>query len=283
MKTKLLKNLTAFCVAILAFSLVFTSCDDRKNIPQSELEGYWVLKTLNGKDAKSVFAGALPTLTFNFADTTISGTGGCNTYRGPFKYEKGVFNAPGIASTLMACTVDNQEPEFLLALSNENNALALEDGVLKFTFAGSVTLEFEKGTPQSEEAPVSISKDALSGNWTLKSIDGIDAKTKFANNTTPTITFSVDENRVYGNDGCNNYNAPFTLADNGALVLGPIVSTRMACNNMEGVAQFTQAIADSSFVSLPDAGTLQVSKNGTVLLEFQKDVAVASDSTKVAK
>ena len=281
MKTKLFSKLSTLFVAVVAVAFLFSSCDEKKNIPQAELEGYWVLKTLNGKDAKSLFKGALPTLEFHFGDSaSISGTGGCNRYSGAFTYQKGIFSAPNLAVTKMLCTEENQEPEFLLALTNKENGLSIENGVLKFTFSGTVTLEFEKGTVAEEDKPVKPSEQTLQGDWVLKTIDGVDAKTRFKN-AAPTISFNFGEKKIFGNDGCNNYNAAFNL-EGLNLVVGPILSTRMACEDMESVAQFNQAIADSSVITLPSEKVLQVAKNGVILLEFDKALAIA-DSINVVK
>lgn len=277
MKTKLFSTLFVF-VAAVAF--LFSSCNAKQNIPQADLDGYWVLKTLNGKDAKNLFKGALPTLEFHFGDSaTISGTGGCNRYSGPFTYEKGIFNAPQLAVTTMLCTEDNQEPEFILALSNKDNGLSLDNGILKFTFSGVVTLEFEKGTPAAEEQPVTPSEQTVQGEWVLNTIDGVDAKARF--NSIPTISFNFLDKKVSGNDGCNRYSASFSLEGHN-LVLSPVMSTRMACDGMEGIAQFNQAIADSSIITLPSEKVLQIAKNGAILLEFNKLEAV-SDTTKSIK
>lgn len=280
MKTKLLSKLSSLFIAVVAIAFLFTSCDEKKDIPQSDLEGYWVLKTLNGKDAKSLFKGALPTLEFHFADSTVSGTGGCNRYSGAFTYKKGIFNAPNLAVTSMLCTEENQEPEFLLALTNKENGLSLENGLLKFTFSGTVTLEFEKGTAAEEAKPVKPSEQTLQGEWILNTIDGVDAKTRFKNSV-PTISFNFAEKKVFGNDGCNSYNATFNL-EGVNLAVGPIMSTRMACEGMENIAQFNQAIADSSVITLPSEKVLQFAKNGTILLEFNKVVA-NTDSTNIVK
>lgn len=268
MKTKNFFKVTTLFVVTLITTLLFQSCDKSKQLTPQELEGYWILKTLNGQDAKSVFLGAIPTLEFNFQDSTIYGTGGCNRYNGKFSYKEGIFAAPNLATTMMLCTEDNAEPEFLLALSDGDNILSLVNGVLTITNGGKVTLEFEKGTPQAEAQPVKVSAETLNGIWTLKNIDGAEATSKFENSI-PSLAFDFENNRVSGNAGCNNYNATFTLADN-QLVVGPIMSTKMACPSLEGETTFTQAIADSSLLSLPNENVLQVTKNGTVLLEFEK-------------
>lgn len=269
MKTKGLFKIVSIFSLVLGATLFLSGCHNKpKQLEQTELEGFWVLKSLNGKAAKEVFSGAIPTLEFNFQDSIIYGTGGCNRYTGGFTYEEGFLSAPNLASTMMLCTEDNAEPQFLLALSNVNNIPSIVDGVLTITHDGVVVLEFEKGTPQTVAQPVGVDANTLKGTWNLKSIDGAEAGSLYAE-AVPTLTFDFAENRVYGNAGCNSYNAQFSLTD-AQLILGPVITTRMACPNLEGEGLYTQAIADTSSLTLPNENVLQLTKKGTVLLVFEK-------------
>lgn len=282
MKTIKLMKLARIFAVILVAGFLFQSCDKPKNLTESELEGYWVLKTINGKEAKTLFTGAQPTLQFNFADSTISGTGGCNRYSGAYTYKDGVFAAPNLAVTQMLCVEDNDEGQFLLELSNANNTLSINNGLLTISHDGKVVLEFEKGQESSTDTQnVALDKSKLEGEWKLKNIDGVEASSKFAGEgaEVPTISFSLTDNKVSGYSGCNRYNATFTI-DNDQLIVGAIMSTKMACPNMEGEAQFTQAISDTSSISIPNDNILQLAKNGTVILEFEK---LSADTASIEK
>ena len=269
--SSIIKASTLFVVALfVAFTM--QSCDKPKVVTQAELEGFWVLKTLNGKEAKTVFAGAIPTLEFNFADSLVYGTSGCNRYTGPFSYKEGIFTAPNLAGTKMLCTEDNEEPQFLLALTNGDNILSIVNGVLTFTNGGKVTLEFEKGTPEVVDQPATPSSASLTGTWSLKNIAGVEASSKFGESI-PSLVFDFANNRLSGNSGCNNFTASFTLVDGGKLATGAIMGTKMACPNLEGEAEFLQALSDTTLLTLPNENVLQIAKNGTVLLELEKQVA----------
>lgn len=258
-------------LTVVFFSaLGFQSCTQVTPLTQEQMEGYWVLKTLNGEDAKSQFAGALPTLQFNFAENLVSGTGGCNRYSGNYTYKDGVFSAPNLVATRMLCAENNAEGQFLLELSGLDNILSLENGLLTITKDKKVIMQFEKGAAHAE----SFIADAenLKGEWRLKVIDGVDAASTYTTDPgkVPTLSFNFIENRIAGNSGCNNYNAPFTLTEDGKLVVATPVSTMMACPNMEGEARFIQAIKDTSMLTLPDANTLQFAKGDVVSVVFEK-------------
>lgn len=141
---KVVRNIFGLIVLIFA-TIAIHSCGNG-NAPQpTELEGFWILKSLNGNDAKSEFHGALPTISFNFQDSILSGTSGCNRYTGNFLYNRGELSAPKLASTQRLCIDANNEPVFLAILS-KTNKLSIENNVLSFINDNQVVLEFVKDT-----------------------------------------------------------------------------------------------------------------------------------------
>lgn len=273
-------NLVKVCaILVIAFvSGVFLQSCNKKNAPtQAELEGVWVLKSLNGKPASEGFKGALPTLKFNFQDSIVSGTSGCNRYSGQFTYKDGSFQAPNLASTRRLCIDPNREPEFLLELTNLGNSLSLVEGILSISHDGVVVMEFEKHTESEAEPIAAIDVKQLDGVWILKSINGADAATKFGKaDVVPTLAFDITANRVSGKGGCNGYGGSFSL-NNNQLVVGELIKTQMACLNMDAENEYMKALSDTSDIALPAPDVLQLSKNGSAL-EF---TLVAADSVAV--
>lgn len=267
-------NLMKVCaILIIAFvsGILLHSCD-KKNAPtQTELEGLWVLKSLNGTAASEGFKGALPTLEFNFQDSIVSGNSGCNRYTGKFTYKDGNFTAPNLASTRMLCIDSNREPEFLLELTNEGNSLSIVNGILTISHDGKAVLEFEKDTAPKPDIATAIDTKQLEGLWTLKTIKGEEAAGKFgkADDAVPTLNFDITENRVGGKSGCNGYGGSFSL-NNDQLIIGQLISTQMACPNLDAEHEYIKALSDTSIIALPSSDVLQISKNGSLLLEFNR-------------
>lgn len=260
-------------ILIIAFvsGILLHSCD-KKNAPtQTELEGLWVLKSLNGTAASEGFKGALPTLEFNFQDSIVSGNSGCNRYTGKFTYKDGNFTAPNLASTRMLCIDSNREPEFLLELTNEGNSLSIVNGILTISHDGKAVLEFEKDTAPKPDIATAIDTKQLEGLWTLKTIKGEEAAGKFgkADDAVPTLNFDITENRVGGKSGCNGYGGSFSL-NNDQLIIGQLISTQMACPNLDAEHEYIKALSDTSIIALPSSDVLQISKNGSLLLEFNR-------------
>lgn len=248
--------------------LVLQSCAHTKPVAPSQLEGFWVLKTIDGAEASTLFKGALPTLQFDFEKNQVFGTGGCNRYSGAFTFENSVFKADKVASTMMMCMEENQEGKFLQALGN-NNVVSLENDLLTLKEEGKEgVLVFEKGT-----APVILSfEQKIAGTWALVNIDGKPASEVFKGEGAwvPTLTLDFEKAVVYGNSGCNDYHTKFVY-DNGLLIVeAPMAMTRMTCPNQAGENLFLQNLSDTTAISFPSDNVLNLVKKGNLVLEFQK-------------
>lgn len=269
MKAKLFSAATflfAFTVAISGLQ----GCKGTKSVDPSDLEGYWVLKTFNGQDAKNTFTGALPTLIFDFKEMKISGTGGCNSYSGSFSLEKDILTAPNIVSTQMLCLNDIPEHKYFIELAKPSS-ISVENGILSLTDSGnSVTLEFEKGQIPVEKAKA-FSVEQLSGTWNLKTIEGAAASTVFGgeNATIPNVTFDIEKKIASGKSGCNSYGSAFTLSGN-TLMISQLAATQMVCPNLEGESKFIRNLSDTTEVSVSDTNMLIIMKGGAAVLEFEK-------------
>ncbi len=76
--------------------------------------------------------------------------------------------------------------------------------------------------------------------WQLVQLDGRSlqpAEGKY------TLTFSADEGRISGTGACNRLSGPFETDKSWALKFGPIVTTRMACPDIEQEQRFLQVLA----------------------------------------
>lgn len=253
---------TLFLATIAFIALAVQSCKTVKPIDKAQLEGNWVLKTLQTEDAKSAFAGDLPSIGFDFEKNSVYGSGGCNRYTGAFTLsQKNEFSAPKLASTMRACIQGNKEPQFLKALSTPNLIVSIENGLLTFSQNKTVMLQFEKG---KEQTP--LTTEALAGKWNLTSIAGGDLATLFTSKI-PTMEFTAD-GKVMGNAGCNNYRSTYTLNDD-TVTFGPVMSTKMACPGMQGEQLFTSLLTNPLHAKL-DGDRLIFSQKGRVVLELKK-------------
>lgn len=181
----------------------------------------WVLDALQGA---APVAGSTVTA-FVESDGSVSGSGGCNRYRAKFTVTDGTLelDAPPV-STMMACdpAVMTQEAAFFKAL----------EGVRSFTVEGTrLTLSDEADKPALTFTATSA--DLAGTAWTVTAFNTGAAVSSALAGTNPTLEFGVDGS-VHGNTGCNTLAGPFTLGE-GAVKIGPLVSTMMACAEPDGI------------------------------------------------
>lgn len=276
MKNLNLSKSAIILLVALVSGFFLQSCDNKKAPTQTELEGIWVLKTINGEKSSEAFKGAIPTLTFNFQDSIISGNAGCNNYSGVFSYDKGSLLAPNLIATTMLCLEENKEADFLKELRNTGNTLSIENGILKISHDGKVVLEFSAAP--IDTIPL-IKAEDLNGEWTLKLLNGEDATSKFKNGDVPVLTLNSEDSKIGGFSGCNRYNGNYSFNE-GKLLVGELMLTRMSCPDMFYENEYIKALSDTSVVSELNEGVLKLSKNGKDVLEFVKgeNVTAVTDS-----
>lgn len=271
MKTLLKSAAYIFAAAIMVVGV--QSCTSVKPIDKSQLEGYWVLKTMNGQEAKSLFEKTIPSVEFNFADSMVNGNAGCNNYFGKFSLnDKNEFSASRLGMTLMMCPFKNAEGEFTQTMGKTSVLSIDESGLLTFTEKEKVILQFEKGekpAPGPKQMEIA-SPESVAGKWTLKTMADEDIAKLFTTKT-PTIEFDTEKGRVFGTAGCNNYNATFKI-ENGNITFGPAMATKMACPSLEGEGKFLKLLSTPVSGQIND-GDLAFYQDDKIIMTFSKDAA----------
>lgn len=264
-------KVTVFVAIASVICLFAMSSCATKSITSSDLAGVWELKTINGVDTKTEFEGPVPTIEFNFTDGQVSGSGGCNRYFGAFTLnEKNEFSAPQLASTMMACMHKNAEDKFLENLAHTGLVLSFNKEILTFKKDNSIVLEFVKGTTLAQGQNVGVQpvkNETLKGTWTLTQNATNDVSVLYTEKV-PTITF--EDGKVNGFAGCNTYRGTYQLEDN-TITFSPLMTTRMACPNMDGETKFTTALT-SPLQATINGNTLSLLQKGDLIFEFTKEV-----------
>jgi heat shock protein HslJ len=174
------------------------------------------------------------TVSARFADGTVAGTSGCNSYTGPYEVDgEDLTIGPDIASTQMACEDPQASAEqaYLAALP-EVASFAIADEQLTLNNGdGDALLVFD----------ASVGAEAIVGSWTVTSYYAGDAILSVAGDATLTADFA-DDGSVSGNAGCNNYNGPYET-DGDSIAIGPLAGTKMACASEELSKQETDFLA----------------------------------------
>lgn len=247
-----------YILFIMTTALILQSCGSTKEVTQAQLSDKWVLKSMNNRNANELFTDKTPTLIFNFNTEQISGNGGCNTYIGKFTYNKGELRAPNLALTQMACIGENNESEFINLLGNASK-LSIMNGDLIFSQNNRPVLIFYRAKV--------VTASELSGSWKLQTMDGKDAMTEFKGKV-PTMMFSFTDNKITGNAGCNDYNTTFTLSNN-VLEIGPFITTRMNCENMEAESKFINMLPGRVDIDFEN-NLLTIRKGNKAIMTFRR-------------
>ncbi|TDP00834.1 META domain-containing protein [Flavobacterium sp. 245] len=120
------------------------------------------------------------------------------------------------------------------------------------------------------------SKEASSGGnlfgatWELEYISG--PRIAFEGlypNKKPQITFDQKETKVFGNNGCNGYSAPYTLSGKSLTFGEPGPSTMMFCDG-GGEQQFLQQMKKITSYSIDKDGKLNLIQGDVPMMRFKK-------------
>jgi heat shock protein HslJ len=240
--------------AALAVSLL-AACGGASDTPQATtglpLEATsWGLASYSGDAGSLQQVPAGVTVTAQFSDGTVSGTGGCNRYSAGYEVDGSSLTIGAPAATLIACPEPqgSVEQAFFVALgevasyATDESSLTLSDG------DGAPLLVFDVVEPVS-----------LTGTkWSATGVNnGKQAVVGLAAGTTITATFSED-GTVSGSSGCNNYTGGFTT-EGGSIEIGPLAGTRKACEPdvMTQEAAFLAAMENATTVTI-DGSTLEL-------------------------
>ena len=176
----------------------------------------WIVTTIGGSDT---VADARPTMTFG-ADGQVQGSGGCNSYGGPYKLDGAAIDVGELASTMMLCqdqSIGAQETAFFAALGGAQTWQVDATGNLVLAGVSEIVAK----TPPAE--PSGGAGTGLVGAWNLAEMG---PTADFAH-LQPTIEFTADGS-VSGFAGCNTFSGSYST-DGSTLTLGPLATTKMAC------------------------------------------------------
>ena len=176
------------------------------------------------------------TVTAKFADGSLSGHSGCNTYRTSFTQQGDSLTlGKNIASTQVAC------PSALSAI--EQAYLTRLAKVASFSRSGStLTLQDSDGNALLVYRSAPTGSGAIAGDWNVTSFYTGTAISSPTGTQPLTAKFATDT--VSGNSGCNNFNGPANV-DGTSITIGPLASTMMACADPaidQQAQQYTHAL-----------------------------------------
>lgn len=148
------------------------------------------------------------------SDDLATGSGGCNTFGGPYSVEGDTISFGPLASTLMLCEgTGDQEATYLEALRSATRYEVTDDQLIIW-----------HGDDQQLTFIPDPAGALLGTQWQLVSYAG----TPVVVGSTVTLEFRAD-NQVVGQGGCNGFGGMYQIASDGEIAFSQLVSTLMAC------------------------------------------------------
>ncbi|MBZ4036606.1 META domain-containing protein [Flavobacterium sp. 17A] len=112
--------------------------------------------------------------------------------------------------------------------------------------------------------------DLFGATWELEYISG--PRIAFEGlypNKKPQITFDQKETKVFGNNGCNGYSAPYTLNGKSLTFGEPGPTTMMFCEG-GGEQQFLQQMKKITSYTIDKDGKLILNEGDVAMMRFKK-------------
>jgi heat shock protein HslJ len=217
----------------------------------------WVL---DGEASTPTIASA-GSVTIDFDEDEVHGTGPCNVYGGPFELDDESISFGPLVSTMMACgdDIDAAETDYLRGLEAVETAEIDDDDRLVLT-GPDVSFVFDA---------LDID-ETLAGTWTILSVATGDAITSVIEGSEPVLTLS-DDGEMSVSTGCND-GAGSWERDGDTISFGEIASTMMACE--EELSAQQAAI----FAALEGAETFEVSPEQLTLLDADGNMVLVASA-----
>jgi heat shock protein HslJ len=220
----------------------------------------WGLVSYSDGDGGTVEVPDEVAATARFVDGSVSGSGGCNRFSGPYLLDGDELSIGPVASTMMACGGPQADVEqaYFLALDATASYRTDASSLTLLDEAGQAVLTFDVVEPVS-----------LTGTeWTATGVNtGTDAVSSVVAGASVTATFGED-GTVSGSAGCNTFTGQYS-AEDGVIEIGPLASTKKACEPAEVMTQeaaFLAAMQNATAYAIDgdalelrdDSGALQV-------------------------
>lgn len=218
------------------------------------IEGTWRLTTYVSSD-KLIDVAEGYVVDATFADATVHGFSGCNTYTAPTTISGSKLTVGPIATTGRLCKMAIPiEQDYLAALAKAASYTATDTSLAIYGTDGGQLLGYVPGPA-----------NPLEGSWVVNGYNnGQEAFISPAEGSTMTIEFTPD-GQVSGSSGCNTFSGTYQL-DGTNLTVGPLASTRMACDEplMTQETQFLTALQTPSTVETSGANVTLRDANGAM-------------------
>jgi heat shock protein HslJ len=225
------------------------------------LIGTWQWHSIQASDGTSTVVADPTRYTINFqADGSLQIRADCNQVGGTYSVSGSSLTLQLGPSTLAACPPDSQADQFLAGLGKVANYTVTGNN-LELGLQGGGRMQYTAMAAPSLVGP----------NWQLLAYNnGRNAVQSVMIGTQPTATFGAD-GQVTGSGGCNTFAGPYQSTAR-TLSIGPLISTRMACDQpvMDQETAYLAALERTASYRFDSARLVLVDGTGATQAEFTR-------------
>lgn len=224
-------------ITIVLFAIILSSCDTKKNVSEEKNKETVIdmHNSMNSLDWNGTYQAILPCADCEGINTVLTLNEDL-TYSKNSKYlgeDDAVFQDKGSFSwdeTGQIITLNNDDKNQYFI--GENRIWMLDRDSKKITGSLAEHYILNKQTPQLTDR-----------HWKLVELNGQKVEYDKKKGNQPYIILRPDEdNKVYGNAGCNRFFGTFELKEGGQIVFSQMGATKMACPNMETEDAFLKVL-----------------------------------------
>ncbi|MBO6638268.1 MAG: META domain-containing protein [Roseitalea sp.] len=137
--------------------------------------------------------------------------------------------------------------------------------------AGQVLQDAAEGASDALEGMAGTAQNALAAVGLSGPLSG----SRWASPDSDTAFVAFDAGTISGNGGCNNFTGSYEGGEDGALTVGPLASTKMACEAevMTAETAFLAALGSASAYSVEGDMLMLVDANGATVLSLGRAAA----------
>jgi heat shock protein HslJ len=194
-------------------------------------------------------------VTVQFAeDNSLSGSGGCNSFFGPYELTGEQIQIGPLGSTMMACEKGMTQEAIVTAALQQAYKIA-------FTSQGRLEIFYDSASLFEKKLTYTLSQKSLVDTlWVLESFGTPNSPTTPETGTLITAQFSED-GLLSGMAGCNNYTTSYVAKDGSMEIQMPASTMRACTSGMEQEASYLQALTDAESYTI-EGTTLEITYDG---------------------
>lgn len=269
-------------IGLILSVLMLSSCSSKGQL--MKLKGEWDIIEANGQKIQldDVFIGINP------ESKTIYGNSGCNNIFASLDTdeEPNEIEVEDFATTLSLCEHSDIEMNIQNALSRVEKFEVSEDGkeVRMYDEDKVVVLILQKRSDQLRDLSANqnennmnvaslseqkiIKPSELDGDWSVLQVGDLIVKEQTLQKE-PVIGFDAEQLTIGGTLSCNSFSSSISFSDENSEDYDPtwidieaIMTTRMACENMDVEQALVEALSDTDHFYMNEDGTVSLYADG---------------------